>query len=131
MSRRLLACLSVLIVFCAATRASAQGPASCTTSGKNLYVRDVMSDIYLWYSTMPTVNPTSFDSPEAYLDAVRYKTLDSTFSYITSLAANNAFYSDSQFIGLGLSTTLNGTEMRVLQVFPDSPAEEAGLYRGD
>jgi C-terminal peptidase prc len=90
-----------------------------------------MSDIYLWYSTMPTVNPTSFDSPEAYLDAVRYKMLDSTFSYITSRAANDAFYSDSQFIGLGLSTTLNGTEMRVLQVFPDSPAEEAGLARGD
>ena len=90
-----------------------------------------MSDLYLWYSTMPTVNPTSFDSPEAYLDAVRYKTLDSTFSYVTSRAANDAFYSDSQFIGLGLSTTLNGAEMRVLQVFPDSPAEEAGLSRGD
>src|SRR5436189_6411291 len=131
MSRRLLACLSVLIVFCAATPASAQGPASCTTSGKNLYVRDVMSDLYLWYSTMPNVNPTSYASPEAYLEAVRYKTLDSTFSYITSRAANDAFYSDSQFIGFGLSTIVNGPEMRVLQVFPESPAAEAGLSRGD
>jgi len=90
-----------------------------------------MSDIYLWYSTMPTVNPTSFASPEEYLEVVRYRTLDSTFSYITSRAANDAFYSDSQFIGFGLSTSLNGVEMRVLQVFPDSPALEAGLSRGD
>jgi carboxyl-terminal processing protease len=132
MFRRTLACLLGLVAVCAAPPAAlAQGPASCTTSGKNLYVRDVMSDIYLWYATMPNVNPTAYDSPEAYLDAVRYRTLDSTFSYITSRAANDAFYSDSQFIGFGLSTSLNGDEMRVLQVFPDSPALEAGLSRGD
>jgi carboxyl-terminal processing protease len=133
MSRRVLASLAVLIVVHAAPPAArAQtAPVSCTTSGKNLYVRDVMSDLYLWYSTMPNVNPTSYASPEAYLEAVRYKTLDSTFSYITSRAANDAFYSDSQFIGFGLSTIVNGPEMRVLQVFPDSPASEAGLSRGD
>src|ERR1043166_749009 len=133
MSPRPLACLVVLVVaFAAPPAARAQtAPTSCTTSGKNLYVRDVMSDLYLWYATMPNVNPTAYDSPEAYLDAVRYKTLDSTFSYITSREANDAFYSDSQFIGFGLSTTLSDTTMRVTQVFPDSPASEAGLARGD
>jgi C-terminal processing protease CtpA/Prc len=133
MSPRPLACLLVLVVaFAAPPAARAQtAPTSCTTSGKNLYVRDVMSDLYLWYATMPNVNPTAYDSPEAYLDAVRYKTLDSTFSYITSREANDAFYSDSQFIGFGLSTTLSETTMRVTQVFPDSPASEAGLSRGD
>ena len=132
MFRRAAACLLTVIAAGAAVPAAyAQGPASCTTSGKNLYVRDVMSDIYLWYATMPNVNPTAYDSPEAFLEAVRYKTLDSHFSYITSRAANDAFYSDSQFIGFGLSTSLNGSEMRVLQVFPDSPALEAGLSRGD
>jgi carboxyl-terminal processing protease len=132
MSRTTLACLLTLIAAWAAPPAArAQGPASCTTSGKNLYVRDVMSDIYLWYATMPNVNPTSYASPEEYLEAVRYRALDSTFSYITSRAANDAFYSDSQFIGFGLSTIANDVEMRVTQVFPDSPALEAGLSRGD
>ena len=107
------------------------GPASCTTSGKNLYVRDVMSDLYFWYREMPNVDPVSFPSPEAYLEAVRFRPLDTTFSYITTRAANDAFYSDSQFIGFGLSTSLDGVEMRVTQVFPDSPALEAGLLRGD
>lgn len=133
MSRTALACLLALTVLVAApSPARAQGSfISCTTAGKNIYVRDVMTDLYLWYSQMPNVNPTSYDSPEAYLDAVRYRTLDSTFSYITSRAANDAFYSDSQFIGIGLSTSLNGAEMRVLQVFAESPASEAGLLRGD
>ncbi len=133
MSRTPLACLLALTVVGAApSSARAQtSPISCTTAGKNVYVRDVMSDLYLWYSEMPNVNPTSYASPEAYLDAVRYRTLDSTFSYITSRAANDAFYSDSQFIGIGLSTALNGVEMRVLQVFAESPASEAGLTRGD
>jgi carboxyl-terminal processing protease len=132
MCRRAAACLLTVIVAGAAVPAAyAQGPASCTTSGKNLYVRDVMSEIYLWYATMPNVNPTAYESPEAVLEAVRYKALDSHFSYITSRAANDAFYSDSQFIGFGLSTSLSESEMRVLQVFPDSPALEAGLSRGD
>ena len=128
----LVSCLLALVVSCAApASARAQGPASCSTAGKNLYVRDVMTDLYLWYAEMPIVNPTSYESPEAYLEAVRYRTLDSSFSYITSRAANDAFYSDSQFIGFGLSTILNDLEMRVTQVFPESPAAEAGLSRGD
>ena len=133
MLRTVLACLVALFAAVAAPApARAQSaPASCSTTGKNLYVRDVMTDIYLWYREMPNVDPTSFASPEAYLEAVRYRTLDSTFSYITSREANDAFYSESQFIGFGLSTMVSGVEMRVLQVFPESPASEAGLSRGD
>ena len=100
-------------------------------TGQNLYVRDVLQDLYLWNEFLPSVNPTSFASPEDYLEAVRYRPLDSRFSYITSAAASNAFYSDSQFIGYGFSTSLQGDELRVLQVYPDSPASEAGLARGD
>jgi carboxyl-terminal processing protease len=107
------------------------GPASCSVTGQNLYVRDVLQDLYLWNEFLPSVNPTSFASPEDYLEAVRYRPLDSRFSYITSAAASNAFYSDSQFVGYGFSTSLLGDELRVLQVYPDSPASEAGLARGD
>ena len=53
--------------------AAAQAPVSCSTAGKNLYVRDVMTDLYLWSAQVPNVDPTRFVSPEAYLDAVRYQ----------------------------------------------------------
>ena len=112
--------------------ASAQsGPRNCTPTSQNLFVRDVLDEYYLWYRELPRLNPSQYATPEAYLEAVRYRPLDSSFSYITSRAANDAFYGDSQFVGLGLSTQVDGTEMRVLQVFPDSPASEAGMARGD
>jgi C-terminal peptidase prc len=124
--------LVVTLVGAAVLPASAQsGPSNCSTTSQNLYVRDVMNSFYLWYRDMPSVNAASFPSPEAYLDAVRFRPLDDSFSFIASAAATNAFYSDSQFIGFGLSTSVSGTEMRVLQVFPESPAQEAGLARGD
>jgi C-terminal processing protease CtpA/Prc len=133
MSRTALACLVAVVIGVAAPPpAHAQnGPASCSTAGKNLYVRDVMNNLYLWYAEMPRLDPTSFGSPEEYLEAVRYRPLDTTFSYVTSRAANDAFFSDSQFIGFGLSTAINDLEMVVTQVFPESAASDAGLSRGD
>src|SRR5918996_3967327 len=107
------------------------GNPTCSTTGQNTFVRDTMREYYLWYEHMPNANPSRYSSPEAYLEAVRYKQLDSHFSYITTKAANDAFYSESQFIGYGLSTTTSESEMRVLQVFDDSPASEAGFARGD
>jgi C-terminal peptidase prc len=125
----------LLLVLGAAGQADAQGGSiggpNCSTTGQNTFVRDTLRDLYLWYQHLPNANPSRYGSPEAYLEAVRYKPLDSSFSYITTKAANDAFYSDSQFIGYGLSTITSDTEMRILQVFDDSPASEAGLARGD
>ena len=107
------------------------GPRNCSTLTQNLYVRDVLDEYYYWYRELPRLNASNYASPEAYLEAARFRPLDSSFSYITSRAANAAFYGDSQFVGLGISTQTSETDVRVLQVFPDSPASEAGLGRGD
>jgi carboxyl-terminal processing protease len=121
----------VLFFLISAHPTYAQWPlTSCTTLGKNLFVRDVLTDLYLWYAEMPRANPAAFRSPEAYLEAVRFRPLDVTFSYITSRQANDAFFDESAFVGFGFSTVVVGEELRVLQVFPDSPAAEAGLARG-
>lgn len=105
---------------------------SCSTLGEVSFVRDALQDIYFWYKQLPNPDPAGFASPEAYLEAVRYKTLDTTFSYIANKAESAAFFSESQFIGLGISTLRSGgTELRIAQVFPDSPASEAGFERGD
>ncbi len=129
--RRLTTVLLLTLAVLGAYRPATAQPTSCSTTSQNLYVRDVLNEYYLWYRNLPNVNPAGYASPDAYLDAVRYRPLDTTFSYITGRAANDAFYSESQFIGFGLSTMTTATEMRVLQVFDDSPATEAGLARGD
>lgn len=127
------AVITLLIVLALAASARAQWPlTSCTTLGKNLFVRDVLTDLYLWFDEMPGANPGRYASPERYLEALRYRPLDDTFSYITSRAAADAFFTESRFVGIGISTAITTEgEVRVLQVFPGSPAAEAGLARGD
>ena len=110
----------------------ATGSTSCTTAGQCTFVRDALQSYYYWYKDLPTPDPASFSSPEAYLEAVRYRPLDSSFSYITSKASSDAFYSDSQFIGFGLSyKQTSELELRLVQTFPGSPAADAGMDRGD
>jgi C-terminal processing protease CtpA/Prc len=108
------------------------GSTSCSTAGQCTFVRDTLQSYYYWYKELPNPDVSSFSSPEAYLEAVRYRPLDSSFSYITSKASSDAFYSESQFIGFGISSLQTGElEMRLAQVFPGSPAGDAGMDRGD
>ena len=130
--RRILSSICFTVALLCPWIAYAQGPTSCTTTSQNLWVRDQLNTYYYWYQFMPAgVNPASFNSPEAYLEAVRYRPIDNTFSFITLAASNDAFYSDSQFIGYGFGNQTTTTGIRVLQVYDDSPASEAGLSRGD
>ncbi len=130
--RRILSSIGLTVALLCPWSAYAQGPSSCTTTSQNLWVRDQLNTYYYWYQFLPTsANPASYNSPEAYLDAVRYRPIDNSYSFITSAASSDAFYSDSQFIGYGFGNQTTSTEMRVLQVYDDSPASEAGLRRGD
>jgi C-terminal processing protease CtpA/Prc len=121
----------VLLAAMAAPQA-ARAQTDCTIPGQNLFVRNTLQDVYLWYRELPDPNTALFDSPEAYLEAVRFRPLDERFSYITTEAASDAFFSDSQFVGLGLGYTFEGEaqEMRLTEVYPGSPAFDGGLRRG-
>jgi C-terminal peptidase prc len=130
--RRFLSSIVFTVALLCPWIASAQGPSSCNTTAQNLWVRDALTEVYYWYKFLPAgVNPASFNSPEAYLEAVRYRPIDNSFSFISLAASSDAFYSDSQFIGYGFGNQTTSTEIRVLQVYDDSPASEAGLSRGD
>ena len=133
--RRILPAVAVLAALTAsAPLARAQNLTnltSCTVASQNRYVNDVMRDIYYWNTELPAVDTASFASPEQLLEALRFRPLDERFSYIGSRAAEEAFYSDSQFIGFGFANGYDGLGLKILQVFPDSPAAEAGLQRGD
>lgn len=110
----------------------AEAQSDCSILGQNTFVKATLDEYYLWYHELPDLSPALYDSPEAYLDAVRVRPRDESFSFITSAAESNAFYSDSQYIGIGFSMKQIGeSKLRVTQVFPDSPASQIGLARGD
>ena len=143
MDRRLFALpitLSLLVALsgCGGSASSPTEPAppgatgQCSTLGQVEFVRTTLQDIYLWYAQLTDPDPAGFGSPEAYLDAVRYRPIDTSYSYITSKAASDAFFSDSQFIGVGVSyRAVSATQIRVAQTFDGSPAADAGMRRGD
>jgi C-terminal processing protease CtpA/Prc len=122
----------LILVLLALAAAPARAQSDCSILGQNTFVRDTLLQYYLWYRELPDLAPALFDSPEAYLDAVRYRPRDRNFSYIAPRAATEAYYSDSKFIGIGLSfKQTRPDEIRVSQVFPDSPASQARMARGD
>lgn len=130
MVHRLGAAAGVLAIGVMALAAPALAQGNCSTVGQSLTVSDIMDRHYLWYEFIPEVDPARFASPEAYLDAIRYRPFDRGFTYLASRAATDAYYNDSQFVGFGLSTRVDGLELRVLQVFAGGPADEAGIARG-
>jgi carboxyl-terminal processing protease len=104
---------------------------SCSTLGQVQTVRATLREWYFWYQQLPDPSPSGFASPDEYLEAVRYRPLDSTFSYVTLKAESDAFFSDSQFVGFGFRTTLLAPDdLRVADVFANSPASRAGMDRG-
>ena len=122
--RRLLA----LVFASLATTAAAQ---DCSILDQNQTVNQTLREYYYWYKYLPSVSPAIFADPEALLDTVRYRPLDNTFSYISTAAASQAFYGESQYLGFGFSMKFTvGYELRVTDVFPSSPASEIGFDRG-
>jgi C-terminal processing protease CtpA/Prc len=134
-SRALAAAASLAALSCgSSTPTSSDNTAAggnCSSQGQVQTVRATLRDWYFWYQQLPDPDPAGFSSPEAYLDAVRYRPLDNTFSYIALKAESDAFFSDSQFIGFGFRSTLLGPDdFRVASVFAGSPAARAGMDRG-
>jgi carboxyl-terminal processing protease len=106
--------------------------ANCSPRGQTVFVDQRMRDVYYWYREMPAVNARSYSEPGAYLDAVIYKALDRGFTYITPRATNDAYIQNSEFVGVGITRKLvSNDEYRIAQVYAGSPADEAGLARGD
>ena len=130
--KRVTALCAFVLTFWAAPAAAQFGFGACSPTAKNVFVRDTMADIYLWYQQLPRLDPARYDSPEEYLEAVRYKALDSSFSYVADRAETEALFSSSQYGGFGFATSFGpADELRISEVYPGSPAADGGLERGD
>jgi hypothetical protein len=106
-------------------------PATCSVADQNQTIYEVMQQWYLWYEELPNVDPASFSSQQALLDALRFQPLD-RFSYLTTVAEEEALFGSSQFVGVGFrsQTDEDLDQQVVLDVFEGGPADAVGLVRG-
>jgi carboxyl-terminal processing protease len=121
--------LGLALSACGGSGGSNESGGDCSIPAQNQAVYNTMQQWYLWYQELPAVDPASFSSPQALLDALTFKPLD-RFSYLTTRAEEEALFGSSQFVGLGFRSSLVDGAQRVADVFEGGPAAGAGLVRG-
>ncbi len=117
-------------------------PTPTTTAGCSLRERQdwaaaQLREWYLFPETLPaTLNPASYTSVDTYIDALtataRSQGRDRYFTYLTSIAAENAYYASGETAGFGFRLSTNSTARRVFiaEAFENTPALAAGIDRG-
>ena len=108
------------------------GSAGCTIDGQKQFVLDQMRTVYYWYRDLPpVVDLSQYPTPEALLDYLTsFQPLDG-FSYIDLAEADAQFFGEGQYEGFGFSSRFDAPgELRLTRVFASSPANSAGLARG-
>jgi len=112
---------------------------SCSIDGQKQFVLDAMRAWYFWNDRLPAnVDISQYATPD---DLLAFLTTFSPpdgsgqpvdrFSFINSAQADQAFFGEGQFEGFGFSSRfVAADDLRLTRVFFDSPANRAGLARG-
>jgi carboxyl-terminal processing protease len=111
--------------------------AGCTFSSRAQFVRDTLNEWYLFPELLDTaVNPASFTDLQAYIDAMvaraNAEKKDRGFTYITSIAEENALIQSGSNAGFGIRLSYDTAANRVyvLEAFENAPGFAAGIDRG-
>jgi len=115
---------------------SVKTPTTCSIKEQNKFVHDVLYDSYLWSDKLSHQDylATNYDSPQALLQSLKFKS--DHFSYIMDLTKADTFFGKGKYNNFGFIPFLieykeNQLALVVAFVYPNSPAENAGVKRGD
>tara|TARA_R110001606_G_scaffold243754_1_gene391561 strand:+ start:3273 stop:4754 length:1482 start_codon:yes stop_codon:yes gene_type:complete len=113
------------------------GSTSCSLQSRQNWAFEQINEWYLFPETLPaSLSPTSYASVQDYIDALtataRSQGRDRYFTYITSIAEENAFLNSGATAGFGIRLSYDSPTSRVfvLEAFEGAPALAAGLDRG-
>ena len=119
------------------TPAPAPTSGSCSLRARQDWAFQQINEWYLFPENLPaSLNPSPFTSVQAYIDALtataRGLRRDRFFTFITSIAEENAFLASGSSAGFGVRLATDTTARRVLiaEAFEGAPALAAGIDRG-
>ncbi|MEO3878117.1 S41 family peptidase [Rheinheimera fenheensis] len=104
----------------------------CQRSDINSQVFCALQQDYLWYRDLPaSINPDSFNSPSALLEAVAAP--QDRYSFILTRQEYEDRFINATFFGYGFSSSRadNNTSLQIAYVYDDGSAAQNGLRRGD
>ena len=112
--------------------------APCSLTQRKQWVVDTTREWYLYPELLPaSVNLAQYATPQDVLDALtanaRAQNKDRYFSYLTSIADEEAFFSTGSSVGFGvrLQTDTAAGRVFIAEAFEGAPALTAGIDRGD
>lgn len=113
------------------------GNTACTLRARQDWALAQMQEWYLFPETLPTaLNPAAYSTVEDYVDALtataRSQGRDRYFTYVTSIAEENAYYQTGSSAGFGIRIKTDATAGRawISEAFEGAPGLAAGLDRG-
>jgi len=110
--------------------------AACTLRDRQDWIGRQMREWYLFPETLPvSLDPTGYSTADAYLDALtasaRRQERDRFFTYLTSIAQEDAYYQSGSTEGYGFRLTSdNSARVWVSEAFEGGAALAAGIDRG-
>tara|TARA_R110001599_G_scaffold9041_18_gene44931 strand:+ start:367 stop:1827 length:1461 start_codon:yes stop_codon:yes gene_type:complete len=110
---------------------------TCSLQNRQNWAFAQINEWYLFPETLPaSLNPSPYASVQAYIDALtataRGQGRDRYFTYITSIAEEEAFLNSGATAGFGIRLSYDSAAARVfiLDAFEGAPGLAAGLDRG-
>lgn len=110
--------------------------AGCSLLERQNWAAAQLREWYLFPELLTNVQPAAYSTVDAYIDGLtataRAQRKDRFFTYLTSIAQENAFYASGQTAGFGFRLATNSAQGRVFvtESFENTPALNAGLDRG-
>lgn len=108
---------------------------ACSLRNRQDFAFSVLNEWYLFPETLPaSLDPSPYTTVQAYIDALtataRSQNRDRFFTYLTSIAEENAFFASGSTAGFGVRFAYQGDRLFVIEAFEGAPALAAGLDRG-
>lgn len=117
---------------------NAPAPAGCSLSSRQDWVLSQLNDWYLFPSLIDgNVNKTGYSDLQSYVDALvapaRAQAKDRYFTYVTSIAEEDALINSGETAGFGMRLGYDTANSRVfvIESFEGTPAYGANIARGD
>lgn len=111
------------------------GTAGCTLGERQTWAAAQLNEWYLFPETLPASLSTSgYSDLGSYVDALtataRAQGKDRYFTYVTSIAEENAYYNSGASAGFGFRLYLSGNRLFSAESFEGTSALTAGIDRG-
>jgi carboxyl-terminal processing protease len=93
-------------------------------------VKEYVDSWYWWLGLGPSADVSNLDTAEEALEVLRYKEKD-RYSFVEKYAAYDSFFRAGTTVAFGITYRQDTDRVTIRLVQPGSPAEVAGLKRGD